>query len=445
MGRRILCQVSVGSNTNFPDSLEVGPQRRVAGSLAVPGSKSLTNRALPLAALANGTTRITGALVAEDSEVMLTALGHLGVVVRVDGTTFEVEGAGGPLPARGARLDLRLSGTSLRFLTAVLAAGDGEYVLDGNERMRERPVQDLLDALTALGADASGVSGRPPVTLIASGLAGGAVSVRGDVSSQFLSGLLMAAPLARAPVTLNVAGELLSKPFVDMTVDLMAHFGVGVARDAYSAFVVAPSTYRACHYAVEGDAMAAGYFWAAAAVTGGSVTVTNLGSGTRQGDARLAAVLQQMGCSVSWTDTSVTLTGPEAGKLRGGEFDLNDMPDQAQTLAVVGLFAGGPVSIRNVANMRVKETDRIAAMTTELRRLGARVEEEPDSLVVWPLAGSPGGPVELETYGDHRMAMALAVAGARLPGVVIRDPGCVAKTYPGFFDDLLGLLRSGLS
>ncbi|HZW27037.1 MAG TPA: 3-phosphoshikimate 1-carboxyvinyltransferase [Trueperaceae bacterium] len=429
--------------SKLPTKLRIAPQTRLSGRVNVPGSKSLTNRALPLAALAQGTTTVTGALVAEDSEVMLRALQQLGVELEARGETVVVHGAGGPLPASGATLDLRLSGTSLRFLTAVLAAGHGEYVLDGTARMRERPVGDLLDALGQLGADASGVDGRPPVTLRASGLRGGAVRVRGDVSSQFLSGLLMAAPLASAPVSVEVEGELLSKPFVDMTLDVMAHFGVAARRDGYRRFELEPAGYVARDYRVEGDAMAAGYFWAAAAVTGGSVTVCNLGAGTRQGDARFAAVLEQMGCQVAWTPDTVAVTGPR--RLRGGEFDLNDMPDQAQTLAVVGLFADAPVHVANVGNLRVKETDRLHAMAVELTRLGARVEEGDDSLTVWPLASEPVAPVELETYGDHRMAMALAVAGARLPNVVIKDPACVNKTYPRFFDDLLGLLGAGLS
>lgn len=398
-----------------------------------------------MAALAAGATRITGALVAEDSEVMVRALSALGAKVETHGSTFDVHGVSGPLPERNARLDLRLSGTSLRFLTAILAAGEGDYVLDGNHRMRERPVQDLLDALNTLGAHAAGEGGRPPVALKARGLDGGEVTVRGDVSSQFLSGLLMAAPLARSRVKATVAGDLLSKPFVDMTLDLMGHFGVQVDREGYRRFEVAPAAYRAKDYRVEGDAMAAGYFWAAAAISGGRVTVSNLGRGTRQGDARLAAVLEEMGCSVAWEPGSVSLTGPEPGGLRGGEFDLNDMPDQAQTLAVVGLFAKEPVTITNVANMRVKETDRLTAMARELSRLGAKVEEGPDRLKVWPLQERPAHPVELETYGDHRMAMALAVAGTRLPGVVIKEPGCVAKTYPRFFSDLFGLLGAGLS
>ncbi len=427
----------------LPTKVRIAPQGRLTGGLDVPGSKSLTNRALPLAALAVGTTTITGALVAEDSEVMLRALQQLGVGLDAAGETVVVRGVGGPLPARSARLDLRLSGTSLRFLTAVLAAGRGEYVLDGNERMRERPVGGLLDALRQLGADATGVNGSPPVTLRASGLNGGSVVVRGDVSSQFLSGLLMAAPLARGPLTIVVDGELLSRPFVDMTVDAMAHFGVTVKRDGYGRFEVTPGSYAARDYRVEGDAMAAGYFWAAAAITGGTVRVGNLGAGTRQGDARLAGVLAEMGCEVVWDKASVTVRGPR--RLRGGEFDLNDMPDQAQTLAVVGLFADAPVHVANVGNLRVKETDRLHAMAVELTRLGAKVEEGDDSITVWPLASEPTAQVELETYGDHRMAMALAVAGARLPGVVIKDPACVNKTYPRFFDDLLGLLGAGLS
>ncbi|HEX7039676.1 MAG TPA: 3-phosphoshikimate 1-carboxyvinyltransferase [Trueperaceae bacterium] len=427
----------------LPTKLRVAPQGRLTGSLDVPGSKSLTNRALPLAALAVGTTTITGALVAEDSAVMLRALQQLGVSLDAMGETVVVRGAGGPLPARSATLDVRLSGTALRFLTAVLAAGRGEYVLDGNARMRERPIGDLLDALRQLGAAAESAGGRPPVTLRADGLSGGSVTVRGGVSSQFLSGLLMAAPLAEGPLTIAVEGELLSRPFVDMTLDVMAHFGVAVRRDGYRRFEVTPGTYRARDYRVEGDAMAAGYFWAAAAVTGGSVRVRNLGDGTLQGDARLAGVLAEMGCDVAWARDSVTVAGPR--RLRGGEFDLNDMPDQAQTLAVVGLFADSPVHVANVGNLRVKETDRLHAMAVELTRLGARVEEGDDSLTVWPLASEPTTPVELETYGDHRMAMALAVAGARLPNVVIKDPACVNKTYPRFFDDFLGLLGAGLS
>lgn len=415
-------------------------------SLDVPGSKSLTNRALVLAALADGVSTLRGALVAEDSEVMVAALRKLGVKVEPRAGDVAITGTG-PVPVTEAELDLRLSGTSIRFLAALLAVGRGRYLLDGVKRMRERPIQDLLDALNALGADARSLyaNGCPPVALAANGLAGGRVTIAGDKSSQFLSALLMAAPYAADQVRIDVAGELLSKPFVDMTIDLMREFGVEVERDGYSSFTVAPSRYRARDYVVEGDAMAAGYFWAAAAITGGRVRIGNLGRQTRQGDARLASVLEEMGCEVAWGDGWCEVTGPPVGALRGGEFDLNDMPDQAQTLAVVGLFADSPVRIDNVANMRIKETDRIAAMATELRRLGATVEEGPDGLTVEPLIRPPTAPVDLATYGDHRMAMALAVAGARLEHIRILDPGCVAKTYPRFFGDFLELLAGGIS
>lgn len=431
----------------LPTKVRVGPQAEVKGSLSVPGSKSITNRALLLAALAEGESTVQGALMAEDSRVMIQALQALGVGVEVSKSTVVVAGAGGPFPASEAELDLRLSGTSIRFLTAALALGRGRFTLDGNERMRERPIAPLLSALEELGAEARSLAGNgcPPVVVNADGLAGGRATVAGDVSSQFLSALLMAAPYAGGPVTLAVSGELQSKPFIDMTLDLMADFGVTASRDGYASFAVEPGLYRGRHYRVEGDAMAAGYFWAAAAVSGGSVRICNLGSRTRQGDARLAAVLERMGCTVEWGEDMMQLSGPRHGRLSGGSFDLNDMPDQAQTLAVVGLFADAPVHIANVANLRVKETDRLSAMATELRRLGARVHEGDDELTVWPLEQPPQHTVEIETYGDHRMAMALAVAGARLPNVVIKDPRCVGKTYPEFFTDFLDLLEGRLA
>ena len=432
----------------LPPTVNVGPQGAARGALRVPGSKSLTNRALVVAALADGVTTIRGALVAEDSEVMLRALGRLGVRVEAVADELRVQGAGGTLPARSAQLDLRLSGTSLRFLAAVVALGHGEFRLDGNARMRERPIQETIDAINELGGHARSEAGNgcPPVVIAARGLAGGTLRVRGDRSSQFLSGLLLAAPYARGPLTLQVDGELLSKPFIDMTLDLMRRFGVSVQREGYRSFHVVPSRYEARDYPVEGDAMAAGYFWAAAAVSGGRARIENLGRDTRQGDARLADVLEQMGCEVERSAEHVTVRGPRGGRLRGGQtFDLNDMPDQAQTLAVVALFADAPVRITNVGNLRIKETDRLAAMASELSRLGARVDEGVDELLVLPLVSAPEAPVILETYGDHRMAMSLAVAGARLPNVIIENPGCVSKTYPRFFDDFLAFLSGRLA
>lgn len=434
--------------SRLPATVNVGPQVAPRGTLAVPGSKSLTNRALVVAALADGVTTLRGALVAEDSEVMITALNRLGVRVESRGSEVTVQGAGGPVPAPRAELDLRLSGTSIRFLTALVTLGSGRFELDGNARMRERPIAELLDALNELGANAVARHGNgcPPVDVVATGLRGGAVQVRGDRSSQFLSALLMAAPYAAGPVVVEVAGELLSKPFVDMTLELMREFGVSVQRSGYQRFEVQPQRYQARDYLVEGDAMSAGYFWAAAAVTGGRVTVSNVGSATRQGDARLTQVLESMGASVHSGATYTTVTGPTGGRLRGGQvFDLNDMPDQAQTLAVVALFADAPVRIANIGNLRIKETDRLTAMATELSRLGAVVEEGEDELTVHPLTRPPERPVVLSTYGDHRMAMALAVAGARVPNVVIDDPAVVAKTYPGFFTDFLALLGGRLA
>ena len=439
--------VSFGTMSTLPSIVTVGPQGTVDGTLRVPGSKSLTNRALVVAALADGVTRLDGCLVAEDSEVLVRALSALGFQLEASGSRIVVHGRGGRVPASGADLDVRLSGTSMRFLTALVALGRGEFRLDGNARMRQRPIGDLLAALQGLGADARSetANGCPPVAVRAQGLRGGSVEVQGGRSSQYLSALLMAAPCAEAPVTLSVAGELQSKPFIDMTLGVMADFGVSVERDGYRRFRVEPARYHARELEIEGDAMAAGYFWAAAAVTGGRVRVANLGRTTRQGDARLTEVLERMGCEVRWGDGSCEVRGPRGGRLRGGVFDLNDMPDQAQTLAAMALFADGPVTIENVWNLRIKETDRLAALATELRRLGAEVDEGEGSLTVHPLPSGPGREVALETYGDHRMAMALAVIGARLPGVAIRDPGCVAKTYPAFFDDFFALLAGRLS
>lgn len=434
--------------SRLPATVNIGPQVAPRGSLAVPGSKSLTNRALVTAALAEGVSTLKGVLVAEDSEVMIAALNRLGVPVESRGADVVVHGAGGPPPVTEAELDLRLSGTSIRFLTAMAALGRGRFVLDGNARMRERPIEELLAGINQLGGNARSLHGNgcPPVVLEAAGLTGGRVSVGGGRSSQFLSGLLMAAPYASGEVEVVVEGELLSKPFIDMTLGVMREFGVKAERSGYERYLVRPQRYTARDYQVEGDAMAAGYFWAAAAITGGSVTITNLGRHTVQGDARLAAVLASMGARVEWSDQRVSVAGPAGGKLRGGqEFDLNDMPDQAQTLAVVALFADAPVRITNVGNLRIKETDRLTAMATELTRLGADVEEGDEELTVYPLRRAPDRPVVLSTYGDHRMAMALAVAGARIENVVIEEPAVVAKTYPGFFTDFLSLLGGRLA
>jgi 3-phosphoshikimate 1-carboxyvinyltransferase len=421
--------------TPYPPSITITPKAEIDTTLAVPGSKSLTNRAFVVAALADGISILRGGLIAEDSEVMMKALNRLGLTVEENGTTFTVHGQGGKIPKSQAELDLRLSGTSIRFLTAMVALGQGKYKLDGNERMRQRPIQDLLGSLEKLGVKLGTEfeTGCPPVIVEANGMKGGVTSVAGDRSSQFLSGLLMAAPYAKDSVMIHVTGELQSKPFVDMTLKLMQDFGVSVERDGYASFTVHPQIYKARDYLIEGDAMAAGYFWAAAAITGGRVKVTNIGSDSVQGDKRLTNVLEEMGCKVTWTDTTCEIVGTQ--NVKGGTFDLNDMPDQAQTLAVVGLFASSPVRIENVWNMRIKETDRLAALNTELTKFGARVEEGRDYIVVHPLKDYPKA-VDVATYGDHRMAMAFALAGLRIPNITIQDPACVAKTFPEFFEVL---------
>jgi 3-phosphoshikimate 1-carboxyvinyltransferase len=398
----------------------------------------MTNRALALAALADGESHLTNMLVAEDRSVMVTALRKLGIAADGDSTDVVVRGQGGVIPASEAELDLRLSGTAIRFLAAMVSLGHGRYRLDGTHRMRERPIQDLLDALTELGAHVSTDAGNgcPPVTVEGRGLAGGDATVQGGRSSQYLSALLMVAPYARDAVTLHVPMEQLSKPFVDMTVGMMASFGVDVQRDGYRSFYVPNGRYRAGPYRIEADAMAAGYHWAAAAVTGGHAITRDVGRDSVQGDKRLADVLATMGCQVTWEHDRCVVAGPTDGRLHGGTFDLNDMPDQAQTLAVAGLFATAPVRITNIWNLRIKETDRLTALATELRRLGAHVELTDDAITVHPLGSTENAAgTSIQTYGDHRMAMSFAVAGLRIPDLIIEDPSCVDKTYPTFFDD----------
>lgn len=406
-----------------------------------PGSKSLTNRALVCAALAEGTSLLTGALDSEDTQVMMEALRQLGIVVRHDPQRREIEvsGCGGEIPATAADLYLANSGTSLRFLTAVCALGKGRYRLDGNPRMRERPIQDLLDALGGLGVRAHTElgTGCPPVIVEADGLPGGKTEISGEISSQFVSGILMAAPYARNDVELQVRGELVSKPYVDMTLAVMRAFGVFARNEGYRRLVVpAGRRYQGRVYDVEPDASAATYFFAAAAVTRGRVTVKGLTWDSLQGDVQFCRCLEQMGCRV-WAD-SAGLT-VEGSRLRGITVDMNAISDTVPTLGVVALFAEGPTEIRGVRHIRYKETDRIAALATELRRLGATVLEFDDGLRILPATSYRGAAIH--TYNDHRMAMSFAIAGLRIPGVRILDPACTVKTYPRFFDDLFAVVR----
>ncbi len=426
---------------NYPDKIRIQGKTKIDKELILPGSKSLTNRAMVIASLADGISVLNNTLVAEDSYVMIRALQKLGIKIETDNQKIVVHGLSGEIPAKEAKLDLRLSGTSIRFLTALCATAEGEYLLDGNERMRERPIVDLLTALNGLGADTISLfdSGCPPVRVKASGLLGGQTVISGSSSSQYLSALLMVAPYAKKEVEIIVVDDLQSKPFIDMTLKVMSDFGVSVQRDGYKRFFIRPQKYTATEYLIETDAMAAGYFWAAAAITGGRVVTKGIGKNSEQGDKRLADVLAQMGCTVNWHEDYVELIGPTNGSLRAGTFDFNDMSDQAQTLAVVALFAKGKTRIENIWNLRIKETDRLRAIKQELSKFGAIVKEEKDAIEIEPLKDYNFKQIEIETYDDHRMAMAFALVGLRLDGVVIKNPECVAKTFPKFFELLAEL------
>ena len=405
----------------------------VTASIQPPGSKSITNRALLCAALANGKTTLKGCLRSDDTRVMIHALSQLGLNVEEDTNdgNISIEGQGGSI---GTDLDIFVdnSGTTIRFLTGALSVLGGRFSLDGIARMRERPIQHLVDALNQIGCGVScGTNGCPPVRIDGSGAYGGEISIRGDFSSQFLSGLLMALPYAREPVSIIVDDTLVSIPYVQMTMDVMASFGVCVSHDNFERFSVpAPLEYQGRTYEVEPDASAASYFMALAAATGSTITIEGLGRKSIQGDIRFADVLEQMGCDVRWTESSVTISGRE---LVGIDVDMNGISDTVQTLAVLALFARGPTTIRNVGHIRHKETDRLAALATELAKLGGAVTESADSLEIIPgqLTGATIG-----TYNDHRMAMSFAIAGLRIPDVKLENPGCCEKTYPDFFSDL---------
>ena len=422
--------------------LDLAPGIRAAGTVRLPGSKSISNRALLLAALAHGETSLRGVLESDDTARMLDALRALGVVWVRHGTgEYSIQGVGGAFPVRGAELFLGNAGTAFRPLTAVLALAGGTYRLSGVPRMHERPIGDLVDALRALGADVGylGREGYPPLAIRPAARAlGEAVNVRGDVSSQFLSALMMALPLAGRRVAVQVSGELVSKPYVEITLDLMRRFGVAPERSSWSRFTVPAGTgYRSPgRLEVEGDASSASYFLAAGALGGGPVRVEGVDATSIQGDVRFVEVLRTMGAEVTLGEGWIEVRG--APPLRPLDADLNHIPDAAMTAAVLALFADGPSTIRNVANWRVKETDRLAAMATELRKVGGRVEEGADYLRIEPPAKLT--PATIDTYDDHRMAMCFSLVA--LGGVALRinDPQCVAKTFPEYFREFARLV-----
>jgi 3-phosphoshikimate 1-carboxyvinyltransferase len=421
----------------FPEELEVTPlERPPDATIRVPGSKSVTNRALIIAALAEGHSRILNPLFSDDSFWLMNALVRLGIDVSAGGERGEVHvcGQSGEISASGVDLFVGNAGTVARFLPPVLALGRGPYTVDGVPRMRERPVEDLVNAMRQLGAAVEyvGEIAKFPLTIRGGGIPGGEARVSASKSSQFISGLLMAAPYAEAPVTLHPEGRK-EWPYVGITVALMRAFGVEVV-EANGRFTVAPAMYSSREYEVEPDASGASYFMAAAAVTGGRVRIPGLGSSSPQGDLRFAGVLRDMGCRVDITPDFIEVQGPN--RLQGVEVDMNAFSDTMITLSAIAPFATTPTTIKNVAHTRLQETDRLSAVATELNRLGIKTHTTPSSIRIIPDQVQSG---VIRTYGDHRMAMAFAVTGLVASGIRIGDPGCVTKTFPGYFGALESL------
>jgi len=423
------------------EQLTLNPISKINGEIFLPGSKSLSNRALLIAALANGTTKITNLLVSDDIKHMLNALTTLGVEYTLSdcGTECRVTGNAGFFKAKHPlNIYLGNAGTAMRPLCAALAASDGEFTLTGEPRMKERPIGHLVDALKQIGADIDYLESQdyPPVKINGKSLTGNSVSIDGSISSQFLTALLMITPLLKTDTTINIEGELVSKPYIDITLDIMNKFGVNVQNNNYQSFSVKGNqSYQSVEkYMVEGDASSASYFLAAGAIKGGEVTVHGVGRLSVQGDKHFADVLEKMGAKVTWHDESITVS---ANALTAVDMDMNHIPDAAMTIATTALFAQGTTTIRNIYNWRVKETDRLTAMATELRKLGAEVIEGDDYISI--TAPKSLKHAEIDTYNDHRIAMCFALVALSETSVTINDPKCTAKTFPDYFDKLAAI------
>ncbi|MGK0272256.1 MAG: 3-phosphoshikimate 1-carboxyvinyltransferase [Cocleimonas sp.] len=420
------------------ENITIEPINRVNGEVTIPGSKSLSNRILLLATLAKGETIVSNLLDSDDINFMLNALKKMGVSYELssDKSQCILQGLGGPINAGNNVTELFLgnAGTAMRPLTAALCLGEGNFVLTGEPRMFERPIGHLVNALRQAGADIEYLQDEdyPPLKINSKGLQGGRVEIQGSISSQFLTALLMAAPLSTGDMEIVVIDELVSKPYIEITLHLMKLFGVEVENNNFESFkITGNQTYQSPgRIMVEGDASSASYFLAAAAIKGGSIKVNGVGTSSIQGDAKFADVLEMMGANVEWSEESITVTN--SGKLKAVDVDLNHIPDAAMTIAAVALFADGTTTIRNIYNWRVKETDRLSAMATELRKVGAIVEEGEDYIVIEPPAEITAATID--TYDDHRMAMCLSLAAMGKSSITINDPGCTGKTFPTYFE-----------
>ena len=428
------------------EQLLLNPIAKVDGEINLPGSKSLSNRALLLAALAQGKTTLTNLLDSDDIRHMLTALKKLGVNYQLseDKKQCVVEGLGRAFDTVDqGQLELFLgnAGTAMRPLCAALCLGQGDYVLTGEPRMFERPIGSLVDSLRQAGADVTylGSEDYPPLNIKGTGLQGGTIKIDGSVSSQFLTAFLMASPMSQTDTTIEIVGELVSKPYIKITLQIMQDFGVDVENDNYKRFVIkGGQTYQAVdEYLVEGDASSASYFLAAGAIAGGSVKVTGIGKKSVQGDTQFATVLEAMGANIEWGDDYIKAS---KGDLKAIDMDMNHIPDAAMTIAVAALFAEGTTKIRNVYNWRVKETDRLSAMATELRKVGAEVEEGHDFIEV--TAPEKLKHAEIDTYDDHRIAMCFSLVALGGTPVTINDPKCTSKTFPDYFDKLASVSQN---
>lgn len=416
---------------------EIRPATKINAVVEVPGSKSLTQRALITAALASGESLISGPLASEDTHYIADALQLMGIEIEKHEKAWLVKGHGGRITAPAREIYLGNNGTATRFLSSVAALGRGNFQITGDERMATRPIQPLINALQGWGVDIESVrnTGCPPLAIRANGLPGGLTRLPAGKSSQYLSSLLLVAPYAGEAAGIEVEGQIPSLPYVGMTIAVMAAFDIMVAVDeSRTRFAVPQGVYRAREYQIEGDASSASYFWAAAAITGGRVTVANVPVPSLQGDTAFVALLARMGCNVEKTGQGLTVTGPE--QLKGIEVDMGDWPDVVPTLAVLAARADGRTVIKNVAHLRIKECDRLGAVAAELARMGVRVREEPDALIIEGLGAGEMHGAEIETYNDHRLAMSFAVAGLAVPGVKINNEDCVAKSFPDFFERL---------